>query len=75
MDNKKIDDLVAMIDSFMQNDGGHMNVTVNDNGEIETDKEYIDKDVVTLGCLDCADNMACSVPTLFEGMDRDENNK
>lgn len=75
MENKKIDDLVAMIDSFMSNDGGHMNVTVNNDGEIETDEEYIDKDVVTLGCLDCAGNMACSVPTLFEGMDREDNEK
>lgn len=75
MENKKIDDLVAMIDSFMSNDGGHMNVTVNNDGEIETDEEYIDKDVVTLGCLDCADNMSCSVPTLFEGMDREDNEK
>ena len=49
MEDKRIDDLVSMIDSFMSNDGGHMNVTVNENGEVETDEEYIDKDVVTLG--------------------------
>ena len=75
MENKKIEDLVAMIDSFMSHDGGHMNVPVNNDREIETDEAYIDKDVVTLGCLDCADNMACSVPTLFEGMDREDNEK
>lgn len=75
MEDKRIDDLVSMIDSFMSNDGGHMNVTVNEDGEVKTDEEYIDKDVVTLGCLDCANNMACSVPTLFEGMDREEENK
>ncbi len=72
MNNNKIDDLVSMIDSFMSNNGGHMNVTVNKDGEIETDKEYVEKDVTTLSSLDCCNNMACSVPTLFEGMDRED---
>ena len=27
------------------------------------------KEVEELGCIDCAKNLACSVPTLMEGVD------
>lgn len=67
MDNNKvnIDDVVAMLDGFMAKGGGHMNVSV--------DKEKTEKEVTTLGCLDCAaGNLACSVPTLHEGLDAEE---
>lgn len=68
MDEKKIDDLVAMIDGFMSRNGGHMNVTVADNGDIQTDETTVG--VTTMNSLDCqGGNMACCVPTLFEGMD------
>lgn len=70
MTDKSIDDIVNMIDSFMQGDGGHLNVSVDANGEVNTDSVNIDKTIST----DCAaGNLSCKVPTLFEGMDRDDN--
>lgn len=68
---KQIDDLVAMIDSFMSNNGGHMNVTVDKNGEVVSDGEQLDEaSVKTMKSLDCAaGDLACNVPTLFEGLD------
>lgn len=71
---KQIDDLVNMIDSFMSNNGGHMNVTVDDNGNIVTDSDELDEvSVKTMNSLDCASgDLACNVPTLFEGMDEEE---
>ncbi|MGN1319007.1 MAG: hypothetical protein ACI4VF_08305 [Lachnospirales bacterium] len=71
---KQIDDLVNMIDSFMANNGGHMNVTVDKNGKINTDTEEVDDVTVkTMNSLDCAmGDLACNVPTLFEGLDEEE---
>lgn len=68
---KQIDDLVNMIDSFMSNNGGHMNVTVDKGGNIVTDGEEVDEvSVKTMNSLDCAEgDLACKVPTLFEGLD------
>ncbi len=64
---KQADDIVNMIDSFMLGGGGHMNVTVKDDGSVSLDKK-----VKVTNSLECAEgSMACSVPTLFEGMDRD----
>lgn len=66
MDNNKVDDIVAMLDKLMGNDGGHVNVKVNDDAakapEIQTNNS-----------LECAGNMACSVPTLHVGLDGNEN--
>ena len=71
MDEKRIDDLVAMIDQFMSNNGGHMNVTAEDNGSLQMDTASVK--ISTMNSLDCtAGNLACQVPTLFEGMDRSE---
>ncbi len=71
MEDQKIDDLVAMIDQFMSNNGGHMNVTAEDNGNIQMDTASVK--ISTMHSLDCAaGDLACKVPTLFEGMDRDE---
>ncbi len=65
--NKKVDDIVAMLDQFMGNGGGHMNVT-NDSDNDEITKK-INKGI----SLDCAGgNMACKVPTLHEGLDAEE---
>ncbi len=74
MDDKKIDELVKMIDSFMANNGGHMNITVSSEGDINTDGETLDElSVTTMRSLDCAaGDLACNVPTLMEGMDIDE---
>ncbi len=70
---KQIDDLVNMIDSFMANNGGHMNVTVDKAGNINANEEGIDEvSVKTMNSLDCAEgDLACQVPTLFEGMDNE----
>ncbi len=64
MDDKQmIDDLVKMLDSGMTEGVGHVNVdydSVSDNG----------KSVQTLGCTDCSRTpLACSVPTLHQGLD------
>ncbi len=59
-----VDDIVSMLDNMMGNGHGHVNVSIDD-----TQKE---KSVTTLGCTDCAKgDLACSVPTLMEGMDEE----
>ena len=71
MENKNVDDLIAMIDGFMAAGGGHMNVRVEEDGGVHTDTASVK--ITTMNSLDCAGgNMACKVPTLFEGMDREE---
>ena len=44
---QKIDEIVTMLDGFMSDGGGHMNITENTLSDAE-------KQVTTLGCLDCA---------------------
>ncbi|MDE6357452.1 MAG: hypothetical protein K2L15_02555 [Eubacteriales bacterium] len=62
-DSKTIDDIIAMLDGFTSSNGGHMNVTVNDSNVEE-------KKVEKANSLDCSSgNMACKVPTLFEGVE------
>ncbi len=64
MDEKKmIDDLVKMLDSGMMNGVGHVNVDTEETGKQS-------KSVQTMGCTDCSRTpLACSVPTLEEGLD------
>ncbi len=63
---QKIDEIVTMLDGFMSDGGGHMNITENTLSDAE-------KQVTTLGCLDCAaGDMACAVPTLHKGIDDEE---
>lgn len=58
-----IDDLIKMLDGGMAKGVGHVNVEYNENADES-------KNVQTLGCADCSANpMACSVPTLHEGID------
>ncbi|MDO4294807.1 MAG: hypothetical protein Q4D90_01445 [bacterium] len=65
--NQKIDDIVSMLDQFMSNNGGHMNIQVQKSGVITAEKT-----VQTTNSLECAaGDMACKVPTLFEGMDNE----
>lgn len=68
-DKNQVDDIVSMLDNMMGNGHGHVNVSVDDtvaNGE---------KTEVTMGCTDCAKgDLACSVPTLMEGMDEELHN-
>lgn len=65
MDDKlnTVDDIVNMLDNMMSNGHGHVDVTVdNTQGELT-------KNVETANSLACKSGMACSVPTLMEGMD------
>ena len=68
-DMNQIDDIVAMLDRMMDGGQGHVNVSVDDtiaDGE---------KTTATMGCTDCAKgDLACSVPTLMEGMDEELKN-
>ena len=63
MDEKQmVDDLVAMLDKGMANGMGHMNV--------DTADDQPSKKVQTMGCTDCSRTpLACSVPTLHDGLD------
>lgn len=64
MDDKRIDDIVAMLDGSIEKGVGHLNVEVNGDSN--------EKSVETLGCIDCAKgNLACQVPTLHEGIDEE----
>lgn len=60
-----IDDIVSMLDNSTAKGVGHLNVTVN-----QTDGNTLEKNVKTMGCTDCAKgDLACSVPTLHEGVE------
>ncbi len=62
-DNKMVDDLVKMLDSGMAMGVGHVNVDYDEASEKT-------KDVQTMGCTDCSRTpLACSVPTLEDGLD------
>ncbi|HIX14528.1 MAG TPA: hypothetical protein H9740_02195 [Candidatus Hungatella pullicola] len=70
--DKQIDDIVSMLDSFMSSNGGHMNISVSQDGKISAEKTMA-KTVTTLNSLDCAaGDLACNIPTLFQGLDTDE---
>ena len=61
-ENKMIDDLVKMLDQGMAGGMGHINVDRDDAEENKT--------VQTTGCSDCSRTpLACSVPTLHQGLD------
>ena len=63
MDNKKIDDLIQMLDSGMAMGVGHVNVDTDEKADEA-------KTVQTMGCTDCSRTpLACSVPTLHDGLD------
>lgn len=64
MDNKEmIDDLIKMLDAGMTQGVGHVNV------DFDTDSTDA-KQVQTMGCSDCSRTpLACSVPTLQQGLD------
>ena len=64
MDDKAlIDDLVKMLDSGMADGVGHVNIDYDE-------KSGQDKSVQTMGCTDCSRTpLACSVPTLEQGLD------
>ena len=64
MDDKQmIDDFVKMLDSGMAQGVGPVNVNVDENSNDS-------KNVQTMGCTDCSRTpLACSVPTLEQGLD------
>ena len=64
MDDKQmIDDFIKMMDSGMANGVGHVNVDVDNNAD---NSKYVQ----TMGCTDCSRTpLACSVPTLHDGLD------
>lgn len=65
-DGNQVDDIVTMLDNMMGNGHGHVNVSVDES--IEAGQKTTD----TMGCTDCAKgDLACSVPTLMEGMDEE----
>lgn len=71
---KQIDDIVSMLDQFMTEKVGHMNIRVSEDGTVSADQTMA-KSVATMSSTDCADgNSACRVPTLFQGMDTDNDN-
>lgn len=59
----QIDDLVAFLDGSVEAGVGHLNVDVD-----ESQKEM--RSTETMGCTDCSRTpLACSVPTLHQGLD------
>ena len=62
-DDEMIDDLIKMLDSGVTRGVGHLNVDVDETNNAK-------KDVQTMGCTDCSRTpLACSVPTLHQGLD------
>lgn len=62
-ENAMIDDLIKMLDSGISSGVGHINVEMDAAGQES-------KSVETMGCTDCSRTpLACSVPTLEEGLD------
>ncbi|MEY8354462.1 hypothetical protein AALB39_14055 [Lachnospiraceae bacterium 54-53] len=69
---KQIDDIVAMLDQFMAGSGGHMNIRVSEDGTVNAEKTMA-KSVTTMNSTDCAaGDLACNIPTMFEGLDTDD---
>ncbi len=61
--DKRIDDIISMLDNFTKQNGGHMNINVNSD-------DINSKKIDIANSLDCSSgNMACKVPTLFEGIE------
>ena len=61
-EKEMIEDLIKMLDSGIAKGTGHINVNCDD--------EESSKQVQTMGCSDCSRTpLACSVPTLHQGLD------
>lgn len=75
MDYSQVDDIVAMLDAFMSAGGGHMDIRMEEDGSVRTENT-VSKQVTTTHSLDCTNgDLACKVPTLFEGLDAQDNNE
>lgn len=69
MNEKNIDDIVAMLDQFASGNGGHMNVIVHEEGTVSTEQTIRQ----TTGS-DCAPgDFACKIPNLSCGIDGEDN--
>ena len=68
-EQERIDELVSMLDNFVANGGGHMNVVTDESADAESFSKE-DVYVETYKSSDCCKgNMACAVPTLHKGID------
>ena len=66
-DEKKIEDMVAMLDCFMGSGGSRMKISV------EQGSQALEKAVFKTPDSECqGQNMACQVPTLHQGLDEKE---
>lgn len=68
VDKRQIEDLVSKLDHFMADGGGHMNVSADvlQRAEVAVSRSPYQK------CSTGRYATACAVPTLMEGLDRDE---
>jgi hypothetical protein len=73
--DKQIEELIRLLDQGAQSGVGHINVGCMDTDGSPADgaSERSSSPSVEKGCVDCSRTpLACSVPTLHEGLDRDE---
>lgn len=69
--DKRVDDIVSMIDQFMADNGGHLNLSINNADNVDNNNDNLLQKTITItNSLECAEgDMACKVPTLYEGLD------
>ncbi len=61
MTDSRVDDIVAMLDQFVADGGGHMNIRVEEDGSV--------KQEIRTNSTDCASgDLACKIPNLEEGV-------
>lgn len=61
-EKERIDEIINMLDRFVEDGGGHMSVTVEDVDGM--------KQMANALSMDCCNmQSACSVPTLHKGID------
>lgn len=63
------EDIIAMLDHFTKKGGGHMNVDVHSLDRNSNLKKQI-TETISSECN--SKNMACRVPTLYEGLDYEQ---
>lgn len=66
-DQKQINDIIAMLDSMALDGVGHMNIRMDDTQSDD------DVNVEVVRSIDCSSkNMACSIPTIQNSIDTNE---
>lgn len=65
LENLQIEDIISMLDGFVADGGGHMNIEVDENlrADLKTQENR--------QTVDCTGG-ACSIPTLHKGIDDEE---